>query len=150
MCRLINTRVVSCLVSHDTTVYNFSINCVLFPAYCTHARCTVLSVARQKSMLLANILAIVGGLLMGFSGLSRSFEMVIVGRFVIGMFCGLCTGLTPMYVGEISPTELRGAFGTLHQLGVVIGILASQVGGCGWLLGDWIDSLKDLLLYHQV
>lgn len=78
-------------------------------------------------MLLSNVLALLGGGLMGFSSLAQSFEMVIVGRLVIGVFCGLCTGLTPMYLGEISPTALRGAFGTLHQLGVVIGILVAQV-----------------------
>ena len=82
-------------------------------------------------MMLNNALAILGALLMGLSSLSRSFEMVIAGRFVIGLFCGLCTGLTPMYVGEIAPTNLRGAFGTLHQLGVVIGILVVQVGRAG-------------------
>nr|XP_057909647.1 solute carrier family 2, facilitated glucose transporter member 1 isoform X2 [Doryrhamphus excisus] len=99
---------------------------------------------RRKSMLLANILALLGGGLMGLSSLSRSFEMVIVGRLVIGVFCGLCTGLTPMYVGEISPTALRGAFGTLHQLGVVVGILVAQIFGLESLLGS--DSLWPLLL----
>lgn len=78
-------------------------------------------------MLITNILALIGGGLMGFSSLCRSFEMVIFGRLVIGLFCGLCTGLSPMYIGELAPTALRGAFGTLHQLGVVIGILVAQV-----------------------
>jgi len=78
-------------------------------------------------MMLSNVLAVIGGSLMGLSALCGSFEMVIIGRLIIGVFCGLCTGLTPMYVGEISPTAVRGAFGTLHQLGVVIGILVSQV-----------------------
>lgn len=81
-------------------------------------------------MLINNILALLGGGLMGLSTLSGSFEMIIIGRLIIGVFCGLCTGLTPMYVGEISPTDVRGAFGTLHQLGVVIGILVAQVQGC--------------------
>lgn len=78
-------------------------------------------------MLLSNVLAVLGGCLMGLSLLAQSFEMVIVGRLIIGVFCGLSTGLTPMYVGEITPTAVRGAFGTLHQLGVVIGILVAQV-----------------------
>lgn len=81
-------------------------------------------------MLLSNILALVGGGLMGLSLVAKSFEMVIIGRFIIGVFCGLCTGLTPMYVGEVTPTAVRGAFGTLHQLGVVIGILVAQVSCC--------------------
>lgn len=40
---------------------------------------------------------------------------------------GLASGLTPMYVGEIAPTSLRGALGTLHQLAIVTGILFAQV-----------------------
>ncbi|MED6267409.1 Solute carrier 2, facilitated glucose transporter member 1 [Characodon lateralis] len=99
---------------------------------------------RRKSMLFANVLALLGGGLMGLSSLSRSFELVIIGRLVIGVFCGLCTGLTPMYVGEISPTAVRGAFGTLHQLGVVIGILVAQIFGLESLLGS--DNLWPLLL----
>ncbi|KAF7666828.1 hypothetical protein LDENG_00089220 [Lucifuga dentata] len=99
---------------------------------------------RRKSMLLVNILAFIGAALMGLSNLSSSFEMVIIGRLIIGMFCGLFTGLTPMYVGEISPTAVRGAFGTLHQLGVVIGILIAQIFGLEFLLGS--DALWPLLL----
>ncbi|XP_047216806.1 solute carrier family 2, facilitated glucose transporter member 3 [Girardinichthys multiradiatus] len=99
---------------------------------------------RRKSMLFANVLALLGGGLMGLSSLSRSFELVIIGRLIIGVFCGLSTGLTPMYVGEISPTAVRGAFGTLHQLGVVIGILVAQIFGLESLLGS--DNLWPLLL----
>ncbi|XP_068188870.1 solute carrier family 2, facilitated glucose transporter member 3-like [Antennarius striatus] len=91
---------------------------------------------RRRSMLLVNVLALIGGLLMGFCTLCSSYEMVIGGRLVIGLFCGLFTGLTPMYVGEVSPTPLRGAFGTLHQLGVVVGILIAQVFGLEALLGS--------------
>ncbi|XP_061520445.1 solute carrier family 2, facilitated glucose transporter member 1-like [Phycodurus eques] len=91
---------------------------------------------RKRSMFLVNILAVIGGLLMGFSTMCSSYEMVIAGRLVIGLFCGLFTGLTPMYVGEVSPTPLRGAFGTLHQLGVVVGILIAQILGLESLLGS--------------
>ncbi|XP_056154037.1 solute carrier family 2, facilitated glucose transporter member 3a [Lampris incognitus] len=99
---------------------------------------------RRRSMFLVNILAVIGGLLMGFSTICSSYEMVIAGRLVIGLFCGLFTGLTPMYVGEVSPTPLRGAFGTLHQLGVVLGILIAQIFGLEYLLGS--EKLWPLLL----
>lgn len=79
-------------------------------------------------MLIANILAFIAAALMGFSKMARSWEMLIVGRFVVGLYSGLSTGFVPMYVGEVSPTSLRGALGTLHQLGIVIGILIAQVG----------------------
>uniref|UniRef100_A0A8C6UY85 Solute carrier family 2 member 1 n=1 Tax=Neogobius melanostomus TaxID=47308 RepID=A0A8C6UY85_9GOBI len=103
---------------------------------------------RKNSMLGANVLAVLSAALMGLSQLASSFEMLIVGRFVVGVFCGLCTGFVPMYVEEISPTTLRGALGTLHQLGVVIGILLAQILGLEWLLGSL--SLWPVLLSFTV
>ncbi|XP_041498692.1 solute carrier family 2, facilitated glucose transporter member 3 [Microtus oregoni] len=91
---------------------------------------------RRNSMLLVNLLAIAGGCLMGFAKIAESVEMLILGRLVIGIFCGLCTGFVPMYIGEVSPTALRGAFGTLNQLGVVIGILVAQIFGLDFILGS--------------
>ncbi|XP_061619049.1 solute carrier family 2, facilitated glucose transporter member 4-like isoform X3 [Phyllopteryx taeniolatus] len=90
---------------------------------------------RRKALLINNLLAFVGGGLMGLSKLCRSFEMMILGRCVIGAYCGLASGLTPMYVGEIAPTGLRGALGTLHQLAIVTGILIAQILGLQQLLG---------------
>ncbi|XP_077400943.1 solute carrier family 2, facilitated glucose transporter member 4-like isoform X3 [Vanacampus margaritifer] len=87
-------------------------------------------------MLINNLFAFVGGSLMGLSKLCHSFEMMILGRFVIGAYCGLASGLTPMYVGEIAPTALRGALGTLHQLAIVVGILLAQILGLEQLLGS--------------
>lgn len=78
-------------------------------------------------MLMVNVLAFISATLMGFSKMAASWEMLIIGRFVVGLFSGLSTGFVPMYVGEVAPTSLRGALGTLHQLGVVIGILIAQV-----------------------
>uniref|UniRef100_A0A3Q3H0L4 Solute carrier family 2, facilitated glucose transporter member 4 n=1 Tax=Labrus bergylta TaxID=56723 RepID=A0A3Q3H0L4_9LABR len=91
---------------------------------------------RRKAMLVNNVFAFLGGSLMGMSKLCSSFEMMILGRFIIGAYCGLASGLTPMYVGEISPTSLRGALGTLHQLAIVTGILIAQVLGLEVLLGS--------------
>lgn len=91
---------------------------------------------RRNSMLIVNLLAVVGGCLMGFCKISESVEMLILGRLIIGVFCGLCTGFVPMYIGEISPTALRGAFGTLNQLGIVVGILVAQIFGLEIILGS--------------
>uniref|UniRef100_A0A8C9ZPN0 Solute carrier family 2, facilitated glucose transporter member 4 n=1 Tax=Sander lucioperca TaxID=283035 RepID=A0A8C9ZPN0_SANLU len=99
---------------------------------------------RRKAMLINNMFAFIGGSLMGLSKLCRSFEMLILGRFIIGIYCGLSSGLTPMYVGEIAPTSLRGALGTLHQLAIVTGILIAQVLGLESLLG--VEDLWPVLL----
>ncbi|XP_019952331.2 solute carrier family 2, facilitated glucose transporter member 1 [Paralichthys olivaceus] len=102
------------------------------------------SLGRKNSMLMANILAFIAAAFMGFSKMASSWEMLIIGRFVIGLYSGLSTGFVPMYVGEISPTALRGALGTLHQLGIVLGILIAQVFGMEALMGN--HSLWPLLL----
>uniref|UniRef100_F7GQZ6 Solute carrier family 2, facilitated glucose transporter member 3 n=1 Tax=Macaca mulatta TaxID=9544 RepID=F7GQZ6_MACMU len=99
---------------------------------------------RRNSMLIVNLLAVTGGCLMGLCKVAKSVEMLILGRLVIGLFCGLCTGFVPMYIGEISPTALRGAFGTLNQLGIVIGILVAQIFGLEFILGS--EELWPLLL----
>uniref|UniRef100_A0A3P8T557 Solute carrier family 2, facilitated glucose transporter member 4 n=1 Tax=Amphiprion percula TaxID=161767 RepID=A0A3P8T557_AMPPE len=100
--------------------------------------------SRRKAMLINNLFAFIGGSMMGMSKLCRSFEMMILGRFIIGAYCGLASGLTPMYVGEIAPTSLRGALGTLHQLAIVTGILIAQILGLESLLGS--EDLWPVLL----
>ncbi|XP_077114266.1 solute carrier family 2, facilitated glucose transporter member 3-like isoform X1 [Ranitomeya variabilis] len=99
---------------------------------------------RRNSMLLVNIAALVGGALMALSKLAWSFEMLIIGRFIIGVFSGFCTGLIPMYIGELAPTAYRGALGTLNQLGIVVGILIAQIFGLEVILGS--ATLWPLLL----
>ncbi|KAG7323566.1 hypothetical protein KOW79_013268 [Hemibagrus wyckioides] len=91
---------------------------------------------RRNSMLVANILAFIAAALMGFSKLAASWEMLIIGRLVVGLYSGLSTGFVPMYVGEIAPTALRGALGTLHQLGIVVGILMAQIFGIESIMGN--------------
>ncbi|XP_028995771.1 solute carrier family 2, facilitated glucose transporter member 2 [Betta splendens] len=99
---------------------------------------------RVKGMLMINFLAVVAGLLMGLCKLWKPHIMVISGRAVMGFYCGLTSGLVPMYIGEIAPKAYRGALGTLHQLAIVVGILISQVLGLDFVLGN--DAMWPLLL----
>ncbi|KAF3859885.1 hypothetical protein F7725_000140 [Dissostichus mawsoni] len=103
---------------------------------------------RKNSMLMANVLAFIAAAFMGFSKLAASYEMLIIGRFIVGLYSGLSTGFVPLYVEEISPTSIRGALGTLHQLGVVIGILMAQIFGMDSLMGN--AALWPLLLAFTV
>ncbi|KAM4636106.1 solute carrier family 2, facilitated glucose transporter member 3-like [Discoglossus pictus] len=91
---------------------------------------------RRNSMLLVNIAVQLGGALMALSKLAWSLEMLIIGRFLVGIFSGFATGLVPMYIGELAPTRLRGALGTLNQLGIVVGILVAQIFGLDFILGS--------------
>lgn len=55
--------------------------------------------------------------------------MLILARCIVGFASGYSTVLVPIYLGEISPPNLRGSLGTCSQFGVVIGILFADLGG---------------------
>ncbi|KAF1374635.1 hypothetical protein PFLUV_G00231160 [Perca fluviatilis] len=99
---------------------------------------------RVKGMLMVNVLAVAAGLLMGLCKMWKPHIMVISGRAVMGFYCGLTSGLVPMYIGEIAPKAYRGALGTLHQLAIVLGILISQVIGLDFVFGN--DDMWPILL----
>ncbi|XP_033934439.1 solute carrier family 2, facilitated glucose transporter member 1 [Pseudochaenichthys georgianus] len=93
------------------------------------------SYGRRNSILIVNCLSVAGAALMSASKACRSFEVLILGRLVFGLFCGLVMSLNPLYIQEVSPTNLRGAFATLNQVSFASGILAGMVAGLETALG---------------
>ncbi|KAK1893410.1 Solute carrier family 2 facilitated glucose transporter member 1 [Dissostichus eleginoides] len=93
------------------------------------------SYGRRNSILIVNCLSVAGAALMSASKACRSFEVLILGRLVFGLFCGLVMSLNPLYIQEVSPTNLRGAFATLNQVSFASGILVGMVAGLETALG---------------
>ncbi|XP_056249822.1 solute carrier family 2, facilitated glucose transporter member 1 [Seriola aureovittata] len=93
------------------------------------------SYGRRNSILIVNCLSVVGACLMSASKACESFEVLILGRLVFGLFCGLVMTLNPLYIQEVSPTNLRGAFATLNQVSFASGILVGMVAGLETVLG---------------
>merc|ERR1712156_160606 len=81
---------------------------------------------RKGGLLMNNLIGIVAAMAMVFSKHVTSYELLIIGRYLIGVNCGLNTSLVPMYISEIAP---------LNQLAVTVGLLTSQVLGVDYLLG---------------
>lgn len=81
---------------------------------------------RRGALMVNNAPLVLGSLAMG---MASSYGTMILGRFLIGIGCGAVTVIVPMYLAEISPAELRGTLGVMNQLGIVVGILFSQVLG---------------------
>jgi len=66
------------------------------------------------------------------TGLAWDFVSFNTFRVIGGLGIGLASNLSPMYIAEISPAEMRGRFVSINQLTIVIGILAAQIAN--WLI----------------
>ncbi|XP_071839933.1 solute carrier family 2, facilitated glucose transporter member 5-like isoform X2 [Apostichopus japonicus] len=84
---------------------------------------------RKGTMLFSNLISIFGALFMGLSYTINYYEMVIVGRFVIGLYGGLSITIVPIYLIEISPANLRGGIAIIHQVILNCGLLIAQILG---------------------
>ncbi|KAH7435882.1 hypothetical protein KP509_06G082500 [Ceratopteris richardii] len=63
------------------------------------------------------------------SATANSVHAMIAGRFLVGLGIGISSALVPLYISEISPTEIRGALGSVNQLFICVGILIALVAG---------------------
>jgi sugar porter (SP) family MFS transporter len=66
------------------------------------------------------------------TGLATVFPWFVAWRMMGGYAIGLASGISPMYIAEISPAHLRGRMVSLNQLAIVVGILLAQV--VNWLI----------------
>ena len=61
------------------------------------------------------------------TGLFNDFTLFNIARFVGGVGIGVASALSPMYIAEVSPAEIRGRMVSLNQMTIVLGILAAQI-----------------------
>jgi SP family sugar porter-like MFS transporter len=61
------------------------------------------------------------------TGLFNDFTLFNIARFIGGVGIGVASAMAPMYIAEVSPTEIRGRMVSLNQMTIVLGILAAQI-----------------------
>jgi len=93
-------------------------------------------IGRKRGLIVSQITGLLGGVIMAISKPTSSWEVLLVGRLVVGLTAGLNTVLVPMYVSEIAPVDLRGGLGVFNQLAVTSGIFLGQVLGLSEVLGN--------------
>nr|XP_046909423.1 facilitated trehalose transporter Tret1-like isoform X3 [Dermatophagoides farinae]XP_046909424.1 facilitated trehalose transporter Tret1-like isoform X3 [Dermatophagoides farinae]XP_046909425.1 facilitated trehalose transporter Tret1-like isoform X3 [Dermatophagoides farinae] len=81
---------------------------------------------RKKALIIYGIPFTIGWVLLV---LAKNVTLLIVGRVVCGISCGLLSGTAPSYVVEISTIDIRGMIGACFQLFVTIGILLVYLFG---------------------
>jgi MFS transporter, SP family, xylose:H+ symportor len=79
---------------------------------------------RKKILLTAAVLFALSSVETGWA---YSFSAFIVWRIIGGIAIGLSSNVSPLYIAEISPSDIRGRLISLNQLAIVFGILLAQI-----------------------
>ncbi len=74
--------------------------------------------------------------------LIKNIYVVTIGRFLFGLSAGAFSVFVPSYINEVTPTELKGPFGSATQLLITLGIFISNVLGIP-LPTNVVDFLED-------
>jgi len=77
---------------------------------------------RNKTLILAAVLFIVSAIGCAFANGVGDFSFW---RFVGGVGVGLASTISPMYIAEVAPAQLRGRLVVINQLAIVIGLSLS-------------------------
>lgn len=82
------------------------------------------SIGRKRLLIVSALIFLVSAYA---TGAFSTFSGFFVARFAGGIGIGLASGLSPMYIAEISPSSIRGRLVSVNQLTIVVGILAAQI-----------------------
>jgi sugar porter (SP) family MFS transporter len=79
---------------------------------------------RKRLLIFAAFLFAASSVLTGWANYFNDF---IFWRILGGVAIGMASNLSPLYIAEIAPAQMRGRLVSLNQLTIVIGILAAQL-----------------------
>lgn len=68
--------------------------------------------------MIADFLFTVGAGIMAFAG---DIPVLMVGRFIVGLGVGTASMVVPVYLAEVSPTEIRGTVVAVNNAVITIG-----------------------------
>ncbi|XP_069820197.1 solute carrier family 2, facilitated glucose transporter member 11-like isoform X2 [Dendropsophus ebraccatus] len=90
---------------------------------------------RKQALLVNNVVAILAALFLGIAKPAGLFELLIVGRFLIGINAGVGMCVQPLYLGEVAPKKIRGLTSVGINIFLTLGILSGQIIGLREVLG---------------
>ena len=111
---------------HSASAVGWANSCALLGCFAGSLLASSLSEAlgRRKALVLSALLFTVSSVLTGWS---FTFVAFVLWRIVGGLAIGLASNVSPTYIAEVSPAQLRGRLVSLNQLALVIGILIAQI-----------------------
>lgn len=71
----------------------------------------------KGALLICGIMFAIGAILFYFCNILSLVELLLIGRFIVGLSSGVTTAVLGMYLAEIPPSQLRGTLATFSGLG---------------------------------
>jgi SP family sugar:H+ symporter-like MFS transporter len=102
------------------------------------------AIGRRKVMMLAAVLFLFSA---GLAGAAGGSAMFIVARIIGGLGVGAASVISPVYISEVTPAEVRGRLSSIQQVMIITGltgafvanfVLARYAGGSTAVL--WLDQ----------
>src|SRR5690606_18697699 len=82
------------------------------------------AIGRRTVMIFAALLFVIGALVQGMTDVHPLF---VVARFAGGMAVGAASVLSPLYISEVAPANIRGRLTTVQQVMIITGLTAAFV-----------------------
>ncbi|KQW80809.1 sugar porter family MFS transporter [Brevundimonas sp. Root1279] len=79
-------------------------------------------IGRRTVMIVAALLFLFGALIQGFTG---DHTLFVAARFAAGMAVGAASVLSPLYISEVAPANIRGRMSTVQQVMIITGLTAA-------------------------
>ncbi len=117
------------------------------------------ALSRKYTLILAALLYIISAV---GSGVADSLYVLVSYRIILGLSIGMIAMTSPMYIAEISPSNIRGKMVTFHQLAMVVGFILPFLVGFllfandtnhfdrftfGWRLMFWSEIIPAVIFF---
>jgi MFS transporter, SP family, galactose:H+ symporter len=79
-------------------------------------------VGRRLALLSAGVIFGIGALASAFA---PNIDVLLVARLVVGIAIGISSVVSPLYISEVAPADVRGGLVSLYQFAITVGILAA-------------------------
>ena len=110
------------------------------------------AISRKFTLMLAGLMFLISSI---GSGAADSLNELASYRIILGLGIGMIATTAPMYIAEISPSNIRGRMVTFHQLAMVIGflfpfIISLTVNVLSTQAFNWVDHGWRMMLWSAL
>lgn len=105
-------------------------------------------IGRKKTLISTGLLFSISAIGCAISG---SHTELIIYRLIGGLGVGMASIVSPIYISEVSPANIRGRMVAMYQLAITFGILCAYFANAYLLnLSSTINSIPETGIWHKI